>query len=47
MGLQPPAEVVTGNIDGLVRLVAGVDLGVDGMGVCNEVFQEAMHVGGE
>ncbi len=47
MGLQPLAEVVTCNINGLVRLVPGVDLGVDDVSLAKKFFEEAVYVGRE
>lgn len=45
--LEPGAEVVASNLDGMVGLVAGVDLGVDDVGFGEQSAHEGVDVGGK
>lgn len=47
VGLEPLAKVVASNLDGAVRLVTRVDLGVDDMGLGESRPQERVDMVGE
>jgi hypothetical protein len=47
VGSEPLAEVFTGNADGLVGLVPGVDLGVDDVGLGEQNLEEIVDMGRE
>jgi len=47
VGYQPFAKVVAGHVDGLVRLVSGVDFSMDDMGLTERVPEEVVNVCGK
>lgn len=47
VGLEPLAEVIAGNINSLVRLIARVDLAVDDVGFDERVGEEVMDMSGK
>lgn len=44
---QPLAKVVSGNLNGAIRLVPRVNLGVDGVRLGQHRLEQRVHVGGE
>lgn len=47
MGCEPLAEVLAGHIDRLVRLVSGVNFGVNDMSLSKKILEKAVHMGRE
>lgn len=47
MRLKPQAEVITGDLNGLVSLVPRVDLGMDDMGLGQGFFQKLVYMSGK